>query len=138
MPYKSTVINKLKLIYEDLIWLGNRPHVNPRQARAWYSQIFSRSLARQVRLFTGKVSLATLNDLHGELVLEHYKRLSYELSRLLENHIKNQINDPDKFISLIEMCERVNITTDEENHMVQKNKRRLYQSTNTAFGLGQY
>lgn len=104
------------------MWLANRPHVNPRQARAWYSQVMARPLAPQIRVFSGNVSQSAIQNHDGRLVLEHYDRLSFELSRLIENHLESGIQDAQAFIELIERCERVNITTDEENHRVQDTK----------------
>ena len=120
MSYPDPVKEKLRYIYEDLIWLANRPHITPRQARAWYSQVLATTMVRQVRVFTGYVSLAAIDDVHQKLVLEHYNRLSFELSLLIEHHINNQINAPEEFIKLIDKCERVHITTDEENHKAKK------------------
>lgn len=71
-------------------------------------------------MFTGMVSTSALADTSGRLVLEHYDRLSFELSRLIENHLDSDLADPGAFAALIERCERVNITTDDENHRVQQ------------------
>lgn len=77
-------------------------------------------MAPKVRRFTGLVSKQAIENLHEKLVLEHYNRLSHSLSRLIELHLEQQINDPTPFLALIEQCEQVNITTDEENHRVQE------------------
>lgn len=122
MSYQEPVEQKLRYIYEDLIWLGSRSHNTPRQARAWYSQVLATTMASKVRIFTGKVSQSALSDLEQKLVLEHYARLSFELSQLVETHVKNKTNAPEEFLALIERCERVHITTDAENHKAKQAK----------------
>ena len=119
MAYPSEVVERLTSVYEELMWLANRPFVTPRRARAWYSAVVAEALKRKVRRFTGQVSKAALDDIDGKLVLEHYNRLSHSLSELIELHSKG-INDPSKFIELIQKCERVNITTDKENYRIRK------------------
>ena len=124
MPFPPDVTDRLLSIYEDLKWLANRPHVTPRQARAWYSAVLSKHMAVSVRRFTGMVSreavLVVDGSIKGGLVLEHEYRLSYELSRLVETHHEQQINAPTQFVELIERCEQVNITTDNENLRAKK------------------
>jgi hypothetical protein len=119
MTYPQEVTRLLHQIYEDLMWLASRPHVSPCRARAWYSQVFATALAPKVRHFTGRVSRKAALDPMGRLCLEHYDRLAFNLSRLIESDLANGIRDPDAFVALIQRCERVNITTDEENHIVQ-------------------
>jgi hypothetical protein len=119
MPFAPAIAARLTSTYEELMWLANRPHVTPRQARAWYSQVLAISMAPKVRRFTGMVSRQVIENINENLVLEHYNRLSHSLSRLIETHLKQQINDPAPFLALIEECEQVNITTDDENHRVQ-------------------
>lgn len=120
MPFPTAIVARLISTYEELMWLANRPHVTPQQARAWYSQVIAIPLAPKVRRFTGMVSRKAIENIHERLVLEHYNRLSHSLSRLIETHVEQQINDPTPFLALIEQCEQVNITTDEENHRVQE------------------
>ena len=120
MPFPPDVSARLSSIYEELMWLANRPYVTPRQARAWYSQVLAIPMAPKVRRFTGMVSRKAIENINDKLVLEHYNRLSHSLSRLIETHLEQQINDPTPFLVLIEQCEQVNITTDEENHRVQQ------------------
>jgi hypothetical protein len=67
-------------------------------------------------MFTGMVSKAVAEDPTQKLVLEHYGRLSFTLSRMIEEHVATRVRDPDAFVALVERCERVNITTDRENH----------------------
>ena len=120
MPFSRAVAARLTSIYEELMWLANRPHVTPRQARAWYSQVLAIPMAPKVRRFTGRVSQRTTENIGEKLVLEHYNRLSHSLSRMIETHIEQGMNDPAPFLVLIEQCEQVNITTDEENHRVKE------------------
>lgn len=119
MPYPSAIAVKLTAIYEDLLWLSNRPHVTPARARAWYSAVWSEVLKTKVRVFSGRVSLASLQDLNGPLCLEHFNRLSGSLTSLLARHVASQVNNAAEFVALIEYCERVNITTAVENRNVQ-------------------
>lgn len=122
MPFPPAVEARLISTYEELMWLANRPNVTPRQARAWYSQVLAIPMAPKVRRFTGMVSCQAIENIHGRLCLEHYNRLSYSLSQLIEDHLEKQINDPTQFLKLIEQGEQVNITTDDENHQVQKTR----------------
>jgi hypothetical protein len=123
MPFPPDVAARLSSIYEDLLWLANRQHVTPRQARAWYSQVLAIPMAPKVRRFTGMVSRKAIavveGNIEGSLVLEHPNRISHSLSRLIETHLEQQINDSTQFLALIEHCEQVNITTDEENHRLR-------------------
>lgn len=118
--YPASINARLHSVYEELMWLANRPHVTPRQARAWYSQVLAVPLAAKVRRFSGMVSAQALREIDGRLVLEHFNRLSHSLSRLIERHLQEQRTDPEEFVSLVQRCEQVNITTDDENHRVQK------------------
>lgn len=122
MPYVETVRNRLVGIYEDMIWLSRREHVTPARARAWYTAVMSESMKTKVRMFTGRVSRAAVEADEGNLVLEHYNRLSRSLTEMLESHVKSGNHDANAFLCLIEDCERVNITTVDENHRVQSKK----------------
>ena len=119
MPFPPTVTDKLIAIYEDLLWLVGRKHVTPAGARVWYTAVWAVSMRTKVRVFSGRVSRAALQDIKGNLCLEHYNRLSAALTSLLKRHITEQINDPADFVLLIEECEKVNITTSAENRVVQ-------------------
>jgi hypothetical protein len=119
MPYPEEVNKKLIGIYEDMIWLASRPHNTEARARAWYSQVWSGALKRQVRLFSGRVSRAAAADVNGSLCLEHYERLAARITELLNQQFVNSIVDHREFLALIEECEQVNITTDQENHAIQ-------------------
>jgi hypothetical protein len=81
--------------------------------------VLSVPLAREVRRFTGWVSQEVLEDPGGRVVLEHPNRLSHRLSGLLRRHVETQVYRPEEFLELVDACEQVNITTDEENHRVQ-------------------
>lgn len=120
MPYNDQVQNKLTAIYEDMMWLTARPHLTPARARAWYSAVMREMMKTQVCLFTGYVSRAALTAPNGELVLEHYNRLSHSLTALLSAHVTAGTHNPSEFIALVEHCERVNITTKRENQIVQQ------------------
>lgn len=120
MAFAPSIEERLTAIYEDLMWLAGRPHVSPRQARAWYSQVLATAMASKVRRFTGMVSLQAISNINNKLVLEHYNRLSYSISRMIEYHLANNISAPSEFIKLVDVCERVNITTAEENQRVQR------------------
>lgn len=116
MPYPDPIHRKLCAIYEDMMWLAGRTHVSPQQARAWYSSVMAESLKTKVRMFTGRVSEAVVTNPNQKLVLEHYERLSFQLSSLLVDHVHSGNRDHTAFLELVERCERVNITTDAENH----------------------
>lgn len=120
MSYPTAVVERLTSVYEEMMWLATRPFVTPRRARAWYSAVVAEALKRKLRRFSGLVSKAALDDIDGKLVLEHYNRLSHSISRLIESHVSQGINDPSAFVALIEECERVNITTDKENHRIRQ------------------
>lgn len=120
MSYPPEIVSRLTSVYEELIWLASRPYVTPRQARAWYSAVLAETLKRKVRRFSGLVSQAALDQIDGRLVLEHFNRLSHSISRLLELHISERIADPSAFVALIEQCEQVHITTEQENHRIRE------------------
>lgn len=119
MSYPPEITEKLLAIYEDMIWLANRPHVTEAKARAWYSAIWAEALKTKVRIFSGKVSEAALRDIDGKLCLEHYSKLSENLTKLVARHIQTNICNSGEFLELIEQCEKVNITTSEENRIIQ-------------------
>jgi len=122
MPYPQEIREKLVQIYEDMIWLANRPHNSPARARSWYTSTWSPALSSSIRIFSGNVSSAAIRNPDGLLCLEHYNRLAASITQLIQKHTANNIEDHDTFLELIEECERVNITTDEENHTIQTNK----------------
>ena len=122
MPYPQKIVDRLQSHYEEFIWLAKRPFVTPGQARGWYSQIMGHTLASKIRLFSGMASKKAIENPSENLVLEHYSRLSFELSCLIKRHIKENIEDSNEFIELIERCERVHITTNAENQQVQATK----------------
>lgn len=122
MPFPKPVAERLTSTYEELMWLAKRPNVTPQRARAWYTAVIAEQLRTAVRRFTGKVSRAALADLDQPLVLEHYNRLASSISELLKEHTAQGISNPAAFLELIEACERVNITTKDENAAAQKAK----------------
>lgn len=119
MPYPPEIAEKLLAVYEDMIWLAKRPHVTPARARAWYSAIWANALKTKVRIFSGRVSEAALRDIDGKLCLEHYNKLSENLTELVATHIQSNIYNAAEFVDLIERCEKVNITTAKENRKIQ-------------------
>jgi hypothetical protein len=46
----------LTSIYEEVMWLAERPNVTASQARGWYTHIMAESVKRRLRKFTGSVS----------------------------------------------------------------------------------
>jgi hypothetical protein len=120
MAYKLEVNTRLREVYEEMMWLAQRPNVTPQRARAWYTGVVSEALKTKVRVFTGMVSEKALFDPSDRLVLEHEPRLAFRISEFLRAHLETGKRDPDEFIRLIEECERVNITTNEENHQARK------------------
>lgn len=119
MPYPPETTLRLESVYEEMMWLANRPNVTPRQARAWYSAVVAEVLKRKVRRFSGFVSQAALEQVDGRIVLEHFNRLAHSISNLLTLHKSQNISDPSVFIELIAECEQVNITTNLENHLIR-------------------
>jgi hypothetical protein len=120
MTYNAEVETRLREVYEEMMWLGARPNVTPQRARAWYTGVVSEALKTKVRMFTGMVSEKALLDPSGRLVLEHEPRLAFRISEFLRDHLESETRDPEGFIRLIEQCERVNITTNDENHQARK------------------
>ena len=107
---------KLVAIYEELMWLAQRPNVSAGNARAWYTHIMSETVKRKLRRFTGKVSTAAAESESAILRLEHYKRIQTTLTGLVERHRKLKKPNPDEFIRVLVDCERVHIVTFEENY----------------------
>ena len=120
MVFSDDINSRLTHAYEEMMWLAARPYVGPRRARAWYSQVMAGTLNRKVRRFTGLVSQAAILEPDGSLVLEHEGRLAFSLSALIEQHVKKNIHNPYAFIELVADVERVNITSDTENHAARR------------------
>lgn len=120
LDVSDEVISKLSYIYDEVMWLAKRPNVNPSGARAWYTHVTYRSVVRDIRLFTGKVSRPAVFDEKIELRLEHFKRIQSTLTKLVAEHVKNNICNPEEFISTILDCEQVHIVTNPENYAARK------------------
>lgn len=112
----------LESIYEEVMWLANRPNVTPGRARAWYTHIMAESVKRKLRYFSGKVSEAAALEANSILVLEHFKRIQTTLSSLVERHSIEKIFDPDEFIKTLIDFEQVHIVTRAENYAAMRAK----------------
>jgi hypothetical protein len=104
----------LTAVYEEVMWLANRPNTSPAAARAWYTHIASNRLRRYLRIFSGKVSRRALEP-DAVLRLDHFKRLQATLTKLVAKHLRKGIN-PSEFIKTVTKCERVHIVTFQENY----------------------
>ncbi|OGA48448.1 MAG: hypothetical protein A3G24_20440 [Betaproteobacteria bacterium RIFCSPLOWO2_12_FULL_62_13] len=111
---------ELVAIYEELMWLAQRPNVSAGNARAWYTHIMSEKVNRRLRRFTGRVSRAAAESEALILRLEHYKRIQRTLTALVERHRKLKKRNPDEFIRVLIDCERVHIVTFEENYAAMR------------------
>jgi hypothetical protein len=112
----------LRSIYEEVMWLSQRPNVTPGRARGWYTHIMAESLKRRVRQFTGQVSQEAVTSSGGPLMLEHYLRIQTALSQLVERHRSSRLDAPDEFIDLVIEYERVHIVTRAENYAAMRAK----------------
>ena len=112
----------LRSIYEEVMWLANRPNVTPGRARAWYTHIMAESVKRRLRQFTGHVSKAAVNLRDGQLMLEHYLRIQTALSSLVERHRTGNLTDADEFVDLLIKYEQVHIVTRAENYAAMRAK----------------
>ena len=116
MKIKETLILELEEIYEEMMWLANRPRVSPSAARAWYTHVTAGRIARKLRRFSGKVSLAAVVGVGETLRLEHYHRIQTTLTSLVSRHLKEQTQDSAEFIETLLRCEKVHIVTFRENY----------------------
>ena len=112
---------ELNAVYEEIMWLANRPGVTPSAARAWYTHIRVEKLKRRLRMFTGKVSVRASTQL-TDLRLEHFLRIQTTLTQLIDKHIKNDVYSSSEFIEVICRCERVHIVTRDENYSAMRAK----------------
>ena len=115
----DSVRKELAECYEEVMYLAGRPNVTPQRARAWYSEVRCRQFKTRIRMFTGMVSEKAIKGVNERLVLEHHKRLSHTISNLITKHIGDKADNPEEFIESVLKCEKVNITTDQENHKAQ-------------------
>jgi hypothetical protein len=112
----------LESIYEEVMWLSQRPNVTPGRARAWYTHIMAEHVKRQLRHFTGLVSSEAARANGEDLRLEHYMRIQTTLSALVERHRRDQIHDPAEFVRILQEFERVHIVTRSENYAAMRAK----------------
>jgi len=109
----------LTAVYEEVMWLARRPNTSPSSARAWYTHIASFRLRRYLRRFSGQVSRRALEP-GAVLRLEHFKRLQTTLTKLVAEHVKRGIPDPQEFVRIVTECEQVHIVTFLENYEARK------------------
>ena len=111
--------SRLTSIYEEVMWLAERPNTTPSAARAWYTHVASVALQRQVRMFTGNVSRQALVP-DATLRLEHFKRMQTTLTKLVGKHLQAGIRNTDEFIRVVVECEQVHIVTVQENYAAMR------------------
>jgi hypothetical protein len=110
----------LASIYEEVMWLAERPNTTAAAARSWYTHVASVRLRRQVRRFTGEVSeAAARSDENAPLQLEHPECIQTKLTQLVARH-KAATSDVEEFIRIIIECEKVRIVTTKENYDLRK------------------
>ena len=109
----------LNSVYEEVMWLADRPNTPPAAARSWYTHVVSNRLRRHIRKFTGMVSRRALEP-NAVLRLEHFKRLQTTLTQLVADHHKRGVKDPQEFIRVVKECEQVHIVTFQENYDAMK------------------
>jgi len=112
----------LRSIYEEVMWLAQRPNVKPACARAWYTHIAHLGVRCDIRRFTGKVSRAAAFDESAVLRLEHFKRIQTTLTQLVARHIKSGGHNADEFIKMVLDFEQVHIVTVPENYAAMRAK----------------
>lgn len=112
----------LASIYEEVMWLAERPNTTPSAARAWYTHIAVQPLRRHIRRFTGKVSHSAATDESASLRLEHFKRMQTTLTQLVSRHLKTGTRNATEFINTILDCEQVHVVTMAENYAAMKAK----------------
>ena len=110
----------LMAVYEEMIWLANRPRVTASNARSWFTHVMAEKMKRRIRRFTGKVSKLAAEDESAMLRLEHFKRIQTTLTKLVERHYKEQ--NSAEFIRVVLDCERVHIVTVSENYAAMRAK----------------
>src|SRR6266702_122953 len=109
----------LKAVYEEMMWLAERPGVSASLARSWYTHVRSGGL--RLTQFSGKVSRAALAP-KAVLRLEHYRRIQTGLTQLVERHKKLKRPNAAEFIRFLRAAERVHIVTFRENYEALKAK----------------
>src|SRR3954468_1608180 len=94
---------RLSSIYEEVMWLAQRPGYTPSDARAWYTHIAHLGVRRQVRRFTGKVSREAASG-DEALRLEHFKRMQITLTQLVAKHLNTGVRNATEFINTVIEC----------------------------------
>lgn len=122
MSKPATLEDRLSSVYSEMMWLARRPDVTPSMARAWYTHVSAGRLARQTRMFTGKVSSRAAEAPDETLRLEHHHRIQTTLTQLVVRHISEDLTDPSEFIETVLRCESVHIVTFRENYDVLQTK----------------
>lgn len=112
----------LASIYEEVMWLAQRPHHSPSGARAWYTHVAHLGVRKHIRRFTGKVSREAAFDEKAELRLEHFKRMQTTLTQLVARHLKSRDHNATEFIDTVLDCEQVHIVTKKENYLAMSAK----------------
>lgn len=112
----------LETIYEEVMWLARRPNVTASRARAWYTHVMAESVKRQLRRFTGNVSVQAINAGDTDLRLEHFMRIQTTLTALVERHRQLKQGDAEEFVHILAEYERVHIVTSKENYDAMRAK----------------
>jgi len=118
----ASIEANLASIYEEVMWLANRPNTTPSDARAWYTHIASSSLRKHIRRFSGMVSKRAVSADDVPLRLEHFKRMQTTLTQLVDRHLKTGACDAEEFVRVVLDCEQVHIVTVGENYSAMKAK----------------
>lgn len=116
------VLESLRSIYEEVMWLAERPNTTPSAARAWYTHVAAVRLRCDIRRFTGSVSEEARDDLGATLRLEHFMRIQTTLTQLVARHLKTRTRNAEEFIHTVLECEQVHIVTMRENYEAMKHK----------------
>ena len=116
------VLTDLASIYEEVMWLADRPNTTPTAARAWYTHVASGRLRRHIRQFTGMVSREAAKADAPELRLEHFKRIQTTLTKLVAEHRKAGSRNVEEFTRVVLDCEQVHVVTKRENYDAMKAK----------------
>lgn len=109
-------------VYEEIMWLAERPHTTPSSVRAWYTHIASNRLRKHIRRFTGMVSEKAAYEDVPTYRLEHFKRIQTTLTQFVKRHVESGIRDPEEFVKLVLDCEQVHLVTIDENYAAMKAK----------------
>lgn len=119
---EEKVVALLASIYEEVMWLADRPNNTAADARAWYTHIAHLKVRRLARRFTGNVSRSAVTDEAAELRLEHFKRMQTTLTKLVARHLSEGKQNSEEFIETVLDCEQVHIVTKRENYDAMKAK----------------